>query len=175
MVGAETLVLLETRLGTLGFVGDDDVLLGVLLPGRDHATPSTRPTGPAVDAARQMDEYLAGRRRHFDVPLATDGTPFQRAVWAAVETIPFGEVRSYGEVADLIDRPASARPVGQAVGRNPHPIIRPCHRVVASTGIGGYDGHDETKRALLDLEGSLEVACHPSSGARAHHLGGALA
>ena len=153
-----TLVVLDSPIGTIGFLGDEDALVSVLLPGTPLGTPSARPSGPALDASAQMAEFLAGKRQRFDVPLATVGTPFQRAVWAALETIPFGEVRSYGQIADQIDRPAAARPVGQAVGRNPHPIIRPCHRVVAAEGIGGYDGRLDTKRALLAVEGSLAIA-----------------
>ena len=158
MAPNETFVVLDSAIGTFGFVGDDEALLAVILPGARHRAPSANPRGPALDAKAQMAEYLEGWRTHFDVPLAVDGTPFQRSVWAAIETIPYGEVRSYGEIADMIGRPLSARPVGQAVGRNPHPIIRPCHRVVAAAGIGGYDGRLDTKRTLLDLEGSLSLA-----------------
>ena len=147
MAPNETFVVLDSAIGTFGFVGDDEALLAVILPGARHRAPSANPRGPALDAKAQMAEYLEGWRTHFDVPLAVDGTPFQRSVWAAIETIP-----------DLIGRPLSTRPVGQAVGRNPHPIIRPCHRVVAAAGIGGYDGRLDTKRTLLDLEGSLSLA-----------------
>lgn len=162
----EQLVVLESPLGRIGFLGNDDVLLGVVLPGGGLGRPSSRPRGPVIDAAAQMKEYLAGRRRQFDLPLGTDGTDFQLAVWSALETIPYGEVRSYGEIADQIGRPASPRPVGQAVGRNPHPIIRPCHRVVASLGLGGYDGQLNTKRALLAIEGALTLAEQGVSGHR---------
>lgn len=158
MVSHETLVVLDSPIGQIGFLGDEQALLGVLLPGMPLGKPTVRPSGPALDASVQMAEFLAGKRQGFDVPLATDGTPFQRQVWAALETIPYGEVRTYGQIADLIDRPAAARPVGQAVGRNPHPIVRPCHRVVAAEGIGGYDGRLDTKRALLEREGTLAIA-----------------
>lgn len=105
-------------------------------------------------AERQLDEYFEGRRKTFDLPLAPDGSPFQRRVWTALRQIPYGSVSSYGELAHVID--SAPRAVGGACGRNPLPIIIPCHRVLAANGaLGGYSGFDglETKRFLLVLEG----------------------
>jgi methylated-DNA-[protein]-cysteine S-methyltransferase len=106
------------------------------------------------DTERQLDEYFEGRRKTFDLPLAPDGSSFQRKVWSAMRRIPYGSVSSYGTLAHEID--SAPRAVGGACGRNPLPIIIPCHRVLAAGGsLGGYSGFDglETKRFLLALEG----------------------
>jgi methylated-DNA-[protein]-cysteine S-methyltransferase len=101
----------------------------------------------------QLDEYFAGRRRRFDLPLAPAGTPFQRQVWEALAAIPYGETRTYGEVARSLGRPDASRAVGAANGANPLPIVIPCHRVVGSDGsLTGFGGGLETKSALLELE-----------------------
>jgi methylated-DNA-[protein]-cysteine S-methyltransferase len=108
------------------------------------------------EARDQLHDYFDGKRAHFQLPLAPHGTPYQRRVWSALRTIPAGETRSYAEIArEVASHP---RAVGQANGRNPIPIIIPCHRVVAASGaIGGYSGLDgpETKRYLLALEARI--------------------
>ena len=101
----------------------------------------------------QLEEYFAGERKEFDVPMELDGTPFQREVWTELTRIPYGETISYGELARRVGRPNGPRAVGQANGRNPIPIVVPCHRVLASNGIGGYGGGLKVKRALLAVEG----------------------
>jgi len=108
------------------------------------------------DAKRQLDAYFAGKRRHFDLPLAPEGSPSEQRVWAVMAQIPYGETRSYGDIAQALG--LSPRAVGHACARNPLPILLPCHRVTASDGeLGGYsgDGGVETKRRLLQLEGAL--------------------
>ena len=108
-------------------------------------------------AAAQLDEYFAGVRTQFDLPIELRGTEFQLEVWQALETIPYGETLSYGELADRVGRPGAARAVGGAVGANPLPIVIPCHRVMGANGaITGYSGGDgvSTKRRLLELENS---------------------
>lgn len=108
---------------------------------------------PVLLRARdQLQEYFDLARHSFDLPLAPPGTAYRRRVWTALTTIPFGATRTYGEIAAQAG--GSARSVGQANGRNPIPIIIPCHRVLASAGLGGYSGGDglSTKRYLLDLE-----------------------
>ena len=97
----------------------------------------------------QMDEYFAGMRREFDLPFVLHGTDFQLAVWNAMRKIPYGEVRTYGEVAWMAGYPRAARAVGTACRKNPLLLIVPCHRVVASDGIGGYGGRPDIKRAIL--------------------------
>lgn len=104
-------------------------------------------------ATAQLDAYFAGTRRTFDLPLAPKGTPFQRTVWEALCRIPYGATISYAGLAHRIGRPAAVRAVGAANGRNPLPIVVPCHRVVGSDGsLTGYAGGLSFKQALLDLE-----------------------
>ena len=107
----------------------------------------------------QLDGYFAGRRQRFDLPLAPSGTAFQRKVLAALQAIPYGETRSYKEVAAAIGKPRAVRAVGAANGRNPIPIIIPCHRVIGSDGsLTGFGGGLAAKRALLALEGNARPA-----------------
>lgn len=102
---------------------------------------------------RELTEYFAGERKRFDVAIEPQGTPFQRQVWAALVEIPYGETRSYREVAEAIGNPKAVRAVGAANGANPLPIIVPCHRVIGSDGgLTGFGGGLDTKRYLLDLE-----------------------
>lgn len=104
-------------------------------------------------AQSQLQAYFAGRRRTLDLPLDLYGTPFQQAVWNLLRDIPFGETRSYGQLAAALGRSQAARAVGQANGANPLPIVIPCHRVIQSDGsLGGYGGGVALKRALLLLE-----------------------
>jgi methylated-DNA-[protein]-cysteine S-methyltransferase len=105
------------------------------------------------DAAAQLDEYFEGVRRSFDLPLALEGSSFQRQVWAQLRKIPFGTTVSYGHVATTLGRSGAARAVGHANARNPIPVIVPCHRVIGSSGqLTGYGGGLRAKRHLLDLE-----------------------
>ena len=115
--------------------------------GRDQAE-----TALLRAARAQLEAYFDGSLRAFDLPLAPDGSPYRRRVWAALCAIPYGETRTYGAIAAVAG--GTARSVGQANGSNPIPILIPCHRVVASTGLGGYSGGEGvfTKRALLALE-----------------------
>ncbi len=107
--------------------------------------------------AKQLDEYFAGQRKDFDLPLAPHGTAFQQTVWNALSSIPWGSLRSYADIARTIDKPKAVRAVGAANGRNPLPIVVPCHRVIGSNGsLTGFAGGLDIKRQLLELEGSLE-------------------
>lgn len=102
---------------------------------------------------QQLDEYFAGRRTQFDLPLAADGTEFQKQVWAALRTIPNGETRTYGQIATQIGNSSAARAVGMANGLNPISIVVPCHRVVGSNGkLTGFGGGIDRKQFLLELE-----------------------
>jgi len=104
-------------------------------------------------AAKQLDEYFAGKRREFSLPLKFVGTDFQKKVWEALLTIPYGETRSYSEIAEQVGNPKACRAVGMANNRNPISIICPCHRVIGKNGsLVGYGGGLEIKRILLDLE-----------------------
>lgn len=107
----------------------------------------------AKEAAGQLDEYFRGTRRIFDLPLAPQGTPFEEAVWQALLTIPYGETRSYADIARQTGRPSACRPVGRANGHNPISIIIPCHRVIgANKKLTGYTGGLSIKQHLLELE-----------------------
>ena len=111
---------------------------------------------PLPEARRQLDEYLAGQRRSFDLPLEVSGTEFQRLCWQALQEIPFGETRTYGEMARSIGHPAAVRAVGRANHDNPIGVIIPCHRVIGANGsLTGYAGGLDMKRTLLELEGVL--------------------
>jgi methylated-DNA-[protein]-cysteine S-methyltransferase len=102
----------------------------------------------------QLEEYFAGRRRRFDLQLAPSGTAFQRTVWQQVAAIPYGETRSYGEIARALGRPNASRAVGAANGSNPLPIVVPCHRVIGADGsLTGFGGGLDAKVLLLELEG----------------------
>lgn len=104
-------------------------------------------------AAREIGEYFEGKRRAFTVPTAAAGTPFQQAVWNALKEIPYGETRTYGEIARRIGHPRASRAVGQANNRNPLPIVVPCHRVIGASGaLTGYAGGLAVKERLLELE-----------------------
>lgn len=111
------------------------------------------------EAARQLGEYFAGTRRRFDLALDFAGTEFQRQVWAALLTIPFGETRSYSDIARQIGNPSAVRAVGAANGRNPISIIAPCHRVIGASGsLTGFAGGLPAKQYLLALEGRQSLA-----------------
>jgi methylated-DNA-[protein]-cysteine S-methyltransferase len=161
-------------LGPLTLVAAGGALTGLHLNGRPGASAGAPAWAAAADAAGgpdaavldeaagQLSEYFAGRRRAFDLPLALDGTAFQRLVWNALLGIGYGETVSYGQLAARIGRPAAARAVGLANGRNPVSIIVPCHRVVGADGsLTGYGGGLGAKRRLLELE--RRVSC-PSPG-----------
>jgi methylated-DNA-[protein]-cysteine S-methyltransferase len=106
-----------------------------------------------VEAERQLLEYFAGKRRNFELPLDMRGTSFQKNVWEALLGIPFGETRSYGELAEQLGNPSASRAVGAANGRNPISIVVPCHRVIGASGkLTGFAGGLETKARLLSLE-----------------------
>jgi methylated-DNA-[protein]-cysteine S-methyltransferase len=111
---------------------------------------------PIESARRQLDEYFAGRRRSFDLALDPQGTAFQLEVWQALRDIPYGETWSYADIARRLDRPTATRAVGAANGRNPLPIVVPCHRVIGADGsLTGFSGGLAIKQALLELEGAL--------------------
>ena len=117
--------------------------------------PEGAPDALAETVFRQLDEYFAGTRTAFDFPCAPQGTPFQQKVWAALCEIPYGETRSYKQIAEAVGKPKACRAVGMANNRNPIIIVIPCHRVIGANGaLTGYGGGLEMKRALLELEGT---------------------
>lgn len=150
----------SSPVGMLTLVAGDTSLTAILWqndrPGRVQiGEAEERPDHPVLlEAERQLDEYFAGARTRFDLPLAFAGTDFQKQVWAALLDIPFGETRSYAQIAAVLGRPTAARAVGAANGRNPLSIVAPCHRVIGSNGdLTGFAGGLDGKRFLLALEG----------------------
>ena len=151
----------SSPVGRLTLVASDDGLAGILWPterpGRVRLPQATEDQRHPVlvETERQLKEYFAGRRRAFALTLDVVGTAFQKKVWNALFTIPFGETRSYAQIARQIGRPTAARAVGAANGRNPVSIVAPCHRVVGSTGtLTGFAGGLDAKARLLALEGA---------------------
>jgi len=151
----------SSPVGQLTLVASDDGLAAILwehdrpgrVPLRIEAEDQEHPV--LVETERQLKEYFAGARKTFTVTLDVEGTAFQRKVWGALLTIPFGETRSYGQIAKQIGSPAAVRAVGAANGRNPVSIIAPCHRVIGSTGqLTGFAGGLDVKARLLALEGA---------------------
>ena len=145
------LTLVATDEGLLAILWENDrprrVPLSIGEEDNDHPV--------LVETERQLEEYFAGRRKQFALKLDWSGTAFQRKVWNALRMIPFGETRSYAEIARQIGNPGAARAVGAATGRNPVSIVAPCHRVVGSTGaLTGFAGGLDIKAHLLALEGA---------------------
>jgi methylated-DNA-[protein]-cysteine S-methyltransferase len=132
-----------------------DEVAGRIVAIRWSDAPAGDRTPLLAEAARQLAAYFAGGLRHFDLPLAPAGSPFEQRIWAAMQDIPYGETRCYGDLAQRVG--SAPRAVGRACGRNPIPIVIPCHRVLAKAGIGGYSGEGgpATKQCLLVLEGVL--------------------
>lgn len=153
--GALERCALKTPIGTLVLTADGDELSAIALPGGAVPACSTRASSAVLaQACSEIEEYFAGARRSFEIPLALRGTPFQKAVWQTLATIPYGTTMTYSSLAAAVGRPAARRAVGQANGANRLPIVLPCHRVVAAGGaIGGYAGGLTIKRALLAHEG----------------------
>ena len=152
---------LASPIGDLTLIAGDDALAAILFADQDLS--SFRRGAPIRDdnhpvlriAAAQLTGYFAGERTAFDLPLDFGGTDFQRAVWTELLAIPHGETRSYAQVARAIGRPTATRAVGAANGRNPLPIVAPCHRVIGADGsLTGFGGGLPVKQRLLALEGT---------------------
>ncbi|CAN5167871.1 methylated-DNA--[protein]-cysteine S-methyltransferase [soil metagenome] len=147
-VGALTLIASDKGLAAVLWEDDDPARVKI----GDRVEHDTHPV--LVEARRQLGTYFAGGSDGFTLPLDFRGTAFQRDVWAALRTIPFGETRSYGDIARQVGRPTAYRAVGAANGRNPISIIAPCHRVIGATGkLTGFAGGLQAKQYLLALEG----------------------
>jgi len=167
------LTYVESPIGRLLLTSDGAALTGLYMePSREWQSVDARAADatawPLPEAVRQLEEYFAGSRRVFDLPLRPQGTAFQRRVWDALAEIPYGGTSSYGELARRIDNPGAARAVGLANNRNPISIVVPCHRVIGADGsLTGYGGGLERKRWLLaheGLHGGLQLrACQTGS------------
>jgi methylated-DNA-[protein]-cysteine S-methyltransferase len=147
------MITMPSPVGVLRLYAHGDELCDLHLPGLAAPEATEKSTPVLRETAKQLTEYFAGKRLVFDLPLAPRGTGFQQLVWRALVAIPFGETRSYGELARAIGRPAASRAVGSANNRNPIAIIVPCHRVIGSNGdLTGYAGGLAMKRWLLAHE-----------------------
>jgi methylated-DNA-[protein]-cysteine S-methyltransferase len=162
VASARTYVVVPSPVGPITIVGCDGMITGLYLQGQRHgpdpaalSLPADADDEPFAAAASQLTAYFDGTLTAFDLPLAPEGTPFQRKVWDGLRAIPYGQTVSYGELARRIGSPAASRAVGLANGRNPIAIIVPCHRVIGSDGsLTGYGGGLDRKRFLLALEQS---------------------
>jgi methylated-DNA-[protein]-cysteine S-methyltransferase len=182
--GRRSYAVVESPVGPLTLVAVDGALAGLYMDEQRHrpppevfGEPADDPQGlPFGEAARQLREYFDGERTAFDLPLALDGTEFQRRVWAQLRAIPYGQTVSYGQLADRLGQPSASRAVGLANGKNPVSIVVPCHRVVGTDGgLTGYGGGIERKRYLLDHERRVSAAGGtapqgPPRHAAGHHL-----
>jgi methylated-DNA-[protein]-cysteine S-methyltransferase len=143
----------DSPLGELLLVGDGRSLTRLEMPPWDVPAGASHDPDAFADVEAQLGAYFAGERTEFDLPLAPTGSGFQLAVWAALRRIPYGETASYGEIAAEIGRPDAVRAVGSTNGRNPIPVIVPCHRVIGADGsLVGFGGGLPRKRLLLELE-----------------------
>lgn len=142
----------QTPLGHLSIESNGQAITALAF-GEQKLRGTMRPTELTNRAANQLQEYFAAKRRTFDLPLAPAGTEFQKRVWQALRDIPYGETRTYSDIAAAIGNPRACRAVGGANNKNPLPIIVPCHRVIGANGtLVGYDGGVKIKAFLLDLE-----------------------
>jgi methylated-DNA-[protein]-cysteine S-methyltransferase len=165
---------LASPVGELKLVANGSRLVAILWENDKHGRVRLGPMSDAPDnpillrTAQQLREYFAGSRHHFELDLEFVGTPFQKKVWAALLTIPFGETRSYRQIAEQIGSPSAVRAVGAANGKNPISIVAPCHRVIGASGkLTGFAGGLEAKALLLTLEGGR----WPSNGMTADLFG----
>lgn len=147
----------DSPYGPLTLVAEDGTLCGLYMTDQRHRpaedTFGARDDTPFGEALDQLDAYFAGDLREFTLDLRLNGTPFQRRVWDELRRIPYGETRTYGELAELLGNPHASRAVGLANGRNPVGVIVPCHRVIGANGsLTGYGGGLHRKRRLLDFE-----------------------
>jgi methylated-DNA-[protein]-cysteine S-methyltransferase len=155
---------LDTPVGKLMLAGCDDHGLRYIAFQCGKGAMAPRPewrqsAAPFRAVERQLREYFQGKRTAFDLRLHPKGTPFQKAIWKALLDIPYGQTRSYGDIAKAVGRPKAVRAVGLANGRNPLPIIVPCHRVIGANGrLVGYGGGLPVKQALLDREREVSGA-----------------
>jgi AraC family transcriptional regulator of adaptative response/methylated-DNA-[protein]-cysteine methyltransferase len=168
---------LETPLGLMTAVADEEYLLALEFEDRgtrrgdiDRLLARTgcglRPgsTGPIESIRRELAEYFAGVRSAFETPVSPLGTPFEQSVWQTVRAVPYGETRSYRDLAVTLGRPAATRAVGRANGANPVPIVVPCHRIIGSDGsLCGYGGQMWRKRWLLEHERRTRPAAAPGA------------
>ncbi len=145
---------IPSPIGRLTIAEQDDAIVAISWSDAGNERAEGNGSALLIEAAAQLDAYFAGKLTRFDLKLAPSGSVFEKRVWTAMAEIPYGATRCYGELAEAVG--SAPRAVGRACGRNPIPIVIPCHRVLARSGIGGYSGTGglATKRHLLALEGA---------------------
>lgn len=148
----KTTVIRETKFGKIGITEEDGVLVRLWLPSEVTWQSEDTATPLIEKAFRELDEYFNGARQAFTVPVMPSGTPFMMDAWKALVEIPYGQTATYGEIASRIGHPGAARAVGMACSRNPVALFVPCHRVVATHGLGGFREGLTMKKELLALE-----------------------
>ncbi|MEU6144966.1 methylated-DNA--[protein]-cysteine S-methyltransferase [Streptomyces sp. NPDC047081] len=149
--------VMNSPYGPLTLVAEDGVLCGLYMTEQRHRPPEEtfggRDESLFAEAEEQLEAYFKGELKEFTLQLSLNGTPFQRTVWDQLRRIPYGETRSYGELAEALGNPSASRAVGLANGKNPIGIVVPCHRVVGANGsLTGYGGGLDRKRRLLEFE-----------------------
>ncbi|MCO4795208.1 MAG: methylated-DNA--[protein]-cysteine S-methyltransferase [Bacteriovoracaceae bacterium] len=145
---------IKSPIGTVEVLCDDTSLLSVSFVSK--ATKKENSNKITKKTIRQLEEYFSGKRKDFDLPLKIEGTQFQKKVWKNLTRIPFGKLKTYGQVAKSIGKPLACRAVGGANNKNKHAIVIPCHRVIGASGdLVGYGGGLKYKKYLLELEGSI--------------------
>lgn len=144
----------QSPIGVLRLIADGQALHSIMLLEKAQ---ESLPNPLTKQAVSELEEYFSGKRESFDIAIQPHGTPFQLSVWSALSQVPYGKVVTYGQLAAAIGKPTACRAVANAVGKNPLLILLPCHRVVASNGLGGFSAGLSVKRRLLTLEG-VEIA-----------------
>ena len=142
----------HSPIGVLELKATESALVELIISSKESVTNSAS-NSIIQDAIEQLTEYFAGKRKTFSIPLAPSGTPFQQQVWTQLQNIPYGKTISYAQLAQMVDSPKACRAVGSANGKNPIPVIIPCHRVITSNGgLGGFAYGLDMKKWLLELE-----------------------
>ncbi|AJG97162.1 cysteine methyltransferase [Clostridium beijerinckii] len=154
----ENVYYYNTKIGKISIVENGTAITKICFINKDELNIEGNETELLRKAIKQLEEFFEGERNCFDLPLAPQGTEFQRKVWSALQEIPFGETRSYGEIAKIVGNEKAARAVGLANNKNPIPIIIPCHRVIGANGkLVGYAGGLNIKEKLLKIEKDYKI------------------
>lgn len=154
VIGIKSIFFYQTSIGQIGIADNGDAITQITFDNEKIPVDALVKETPLIKtAAQQIKEYLTGKRKLFDTPITAKGTPFQQLVWEALQAIPYGETRSYREIAESIGKPKACRAVGMANNRNPIALVIPCHRVIGANGkLVGYGGGLDIKEKLLHLE-----------------------
>lgn len=157
MTAMKSMFFFNTAIGKIAIAEDGRAITSLCLPqDMPPAGAIVQKTGLLVEAEQQLHSYLSGRRRAFDLPLDPQGSEFMRAVWRSLQSIPYGQTRSYRDVAESLNNPRACRAVGAACRKNPIPVFIPCHRVISQDGnLTGYRGGLSVKEHLLKLEARI--------------------